>query len=226
MARLGIPLTALLLLAPLAAEATIVRAVAFDEKVEQAEGIVVGTCIAQESRWDDAHERILTYSTFRVEKTLKGAVDPEITLVTPGGKVGNIVQEIIGVPRFREGEENVVFVRNTKAGPTVAFLEQGNYKVVKDARGDRMAMPAVTSSVLVDTGRGTAVAPESARSMRDLEGAVRDTIRRREALRMELIEQRKKEEASLWNQVQRNKWLIGLALLGAIIATWQLYKRW
>lgn len=225
MARLGIPLTALLLLAPLAAEATIVRAVAFDEKVEQAESIVVGTCVAQESRWDDAEERILTYSTFRVEKTLKGAAEPEITLVTPGGKVGSIVQEIIGVPRFREGEENVVFVRSTQAGPTVAFLEQGNYKVVKDASGDRMALPAVTSAVMVDTGRGTAVAPESPRSLRDLEGAVRDTIRRREALRMELIEQRK-EEVSLWNQVQRNKWLIGLALLGAIVATWQLYKRW
>lgn len=89
-----------------------------------------------------------------------------------------------------------------------------------------MAMPAVTSSVLVDTGRGTAVAPESARSMRDFEGAVRETIRRREALRMELVERRKKEEASLWNQIQRNKWLISLALLGAIVATWQLYKRW
>lgn len=226
MARLATPLTLLLLLVPVAAEATIVRAIAFDERVDQAASIVVGTCTAQESRWDDAHERILTYSTFRVEKTLKGNVQDQITLVTPGGKVGSIVQEIIGVPRFREGEENVVFVRNTEAGPTVAFLEQGNYKVVKNARGERMAMPAVTSAVLVDTGRGTAVAPESTRSMRDLEGAVRETIRRREALRMELVERRKKEEASLWNQIQRNKWIISLALLGAIVATWQLYKRW
>ena len=226
MARLPLSLSALLLFAPLAAEATVVRAVDFEKKVEDAAAIVVGTCVGQQSRWDAAQDLILTYSTFQVEKTLKGQPSQTITIVTPGGTVGDTVQEIIGVPSFRQGEENVVFVRNTQSGPTVLYLEQGNYKVVKNERGDRIVAPAVSSAVLVDTGRGTAVNPEAPRTLRDFEGAVRETVRRREAIRMEMIERQKKEQASLWNQIQRNRILISLALLGALIATWQLYKRW
>lgn len=226
MARLAYPFAALLLFAPIVAEATIVRAVEFEKKVEDAAAIVVGTCVGQQSRWDAARNLILTYSTFRVEKTLKGDPAQQITIVTPGGTVDNTVQEIIGVPKFQAGEENVVFVRNTQTGPTVLYLEQGNYKVFKNDRGDRMVTPAVTSSVMVDTGHGTAVTPEAPRSLRDFEGAVRDSVRRREAIRMELLERQKKEQASIWNQIQRNKTLVSLALLGAILASWQLYKRW
>lgn len=225
MARLPYSLAAFLILAPVAAEATIARAVKFDEKVDTAASIVVGTVVDQESRWDDQHKWILTYSTIRVEKTLKGAPEQELTIVTPGGKVGTIVQEVIGVPQFREGEENVVFVRDTEAGKTVAFLEQGNYKVVAGANGERMAIPAVSSAVLVDTGRGTAVTPEAPLSLRAFEGNVRETVRRREVMRMEMLEKQKKE-ASIGSVLQRNAGWVALALLGALIASWQLYKRW
>lgn len=221
-----LPVAALLLLAPLAAEATISRSVAFEEKVENASTIVVGRLVGQQSRWDAANRNILTYSTFRIEKTLKGNPAQELTIVTPGGTVGTTAQEFIGVPRFRDGEEHVLFVRQAQAGPTVAFLEQGDYRVEKNDRGDRMVTPAVSTTVLVDTGRGTAASPEQPRTLRDFEGAVRDSVRRRETKRMELIEQQKKEQASLWNLIRRNKALVLLALLGAALATWQLVKRW
>lgn len=219
-------IAALLLLVPLTAHATIARAVQFDEKVDQATAIVIGTCIAQESRWDAARNWILTYSTFRIDKTLKGLPVQEIVIVTPGGTVDNIAQEIIGVPRFREGEEHALFVRNSQAGPTVLYLEQGDYRVMKDSRGEKMLEPAVSSAVLVDTGRGTAVTPEAPRSLRQFEGSVRDTIRRREQNQMEMIERQTKEQASLRSQVRRNRELLALALIGALLATWQLAKRW
>jgi hypothetical protein len=218
-------LAAFLTLAPVAAQATIMRAVPFDEKVENAAAILVGTCTAQQSRWDDAHNWILTYSTFRVEQTIKGQPAQEITVVTPGGTVGTVAQEVIGVPQFKPGEENVVFVRNSRSGPTVLYLEQGSYRVAKEDRGEVMVIPAVTSSVLVDTGRGTAVTPEKPRSLRDFEGAVRETMRRHEAMRMEMIE-RRKAEASIWQQIRPWRALIALALLGAILASWQIYRRW
>ena len=225
MARKPLALAAFLLFIPLTAEATIARAVQFEEKVERAASIVVGKCVAQRSQWDPAHNWILTYSTFRIEKTLKGLPAQEITIVTPGGTVDNIAQEIIGVPRFREGEEHALFVRHTKTGPTVLYLEQGAYRVTADGRGERMVAPAVSSAVLVDTGRGNAVAPEPPRTLRDFEGSVRDTIRRREANRMEMIERKKKDQASLRQQVRRNRELLVLALIGALFATWQLAKR-
>lgn len=218
-------LGALLLLLPMTAEATISRAVEFEEKVEGAASIVVGKVIAQESRWDASRNWILTYSTFAVEKTLKGQPAQQITIVTPGGTVGNMTQDVVGVPKFRQGEENVVFVRNSQAGPTVAFLEQGNYKVRSNERGDRIVEPAVSAAVLVDTGRGTAVAPEGARQMREFERDVRESVRRREIMRMQVIEREKKEQASLWNQLQRNRVLVALAVLGILLATWQFAKR-
>jgi len=224
MTRIALALTALLSLVPVTAHATISRAVAFDEKVANASAIVMGKCVAQESRWDDSRNWILTYSTFRIEKTLKGQPAERITIVTPGGTVGHITQDVIGVPKFREGEENVVFVKNSQAGPTVAYLEQGNYRLRRSGI-DRVVEPSVTSAVLVDTGRGTVVRPESPRALREFEGAVRDTIRRREAIRMELVERQKKEQASLWNQLQRNRVLVALAVLGIILATWQISRR-
>ena len=216
---------ALLLLLPVSASATITRAIDFEEKVEHAASIVVGKCVAQESRWDSTKNWILTYSTFAVEKTLKGQPAQNITIVTPGGTVGNLTQDVVGAPKFQQGEENVVFVRNSQAGPTVLYLEQGSYKVRKDDRGERVVEPAVSAAVLVDTGRGTAVTAEGPRKLREFEGAVRDTVRRREVMRMQVLEQQKKEQASFWNQLQRNRVLVVLAVLGVLLATWQFARR-
>jgi hypothetical protein len=223
--RPALALATLLSLAPMTAHATISRAVAFEEKVENAAAIIVGECVAQQSRWDEARNWILTYSTFRVEKTLKGFPAQQITIVTPGGTVGNIAQDVIGVPKFKPGDERVLFVRNTQAGPTVLYLEQGDYHVVEN-RGEKLVKPAAeTAALMVDTGRGVAAAAEPVRTLRDFEGSVRETMKRAELQKMELIEQ-KKAESSIWAQIQRNKILVALALIGAGLATWQLYKRW
>lgn len=222
--RLLLAVAALVALVPLAADATLSRAVPFEDKVDHASAIVLGRCVAQESRWDGAHKWILTYSRFQVEKALKGQAVGELTIVTPGGSVAGTHQETIGVPKFREGEDVVLFVRNTKAGPTVLYFEQGAYRIVKEGT-ERMVVPATSAAVLIDSQRGKAVTPESPRTLRDFEQGVKETIRRSEAMRMELVE-RRKQEASFWRTVQRNKALVILALLGAILATWQLVKRW
>ncbi|MGN6182825.1 MAG: hypothetical protein ACTHQM_04135 [Thermoanaerobaculia bacterium] len=224
MTRRLLPLL-LVVIAPLTASATVSRAVAFEEKVENAASIVVGECVRQQSQWDNARNWILTYSTFRVSKTLKGFPAQEITIVTPGGTVGHIAQDVIGVPKFKPGDEHVLFVRNSQAGPTVLYLEQGDYHVVDD-RGEKLVRPAAEiASMTINTGRGIAAAEEPVRTLRDFEGSIRETIKRTELQKMELIEQ-KKAESSIWSQIQRNKILVALALIGAALATWQLYKRW
>ncbi|HVE70551.1 MAG TPA: hypothetical protein VNI54_04215 [Thermoanaerobaculia bacterium] len=225
MTRTSVALAALLSILPVSAYGTISRAIDFEEKVENAAAIVVGKCVSQKAQWDAGREWILTYSTFAVEKTLKGQPTQQITIVTPGGTIDNITQDIVGAPTFQPGEENVIFVRNSAAGPTVAYLEQGAYRVQKNERGDRIVEPSVTASVLIDTGRGTAVGPESPRELRAFEGAVKDTIRRREVMRMQIVEREKKQQASLWNQLQRNRILVALAVLGIMLATWQIARR-
>jgi hypothetical protein len=223
--RIALAFAAAIALTAVAAEATIARAVKFDEKVEQAAAIVVGRVVSQQSSWDAGKQRILTYSKIRVEKTLKGLPSQEITIVTPGGTVGDIAQDYVGVPRFNTGEEHVVFVRNTRIGPTVLFLDQGAYHVDQDDRGDRIVRPLESNAVLVDTQRGTAVAPDHPRALRDFEGNVRDSMKRQASIKMEMIEQQKREEASFWSQVKRNRTLVIVALLGVLLAGWQVYKR-
>lgn len=160
-----------------------------------------------------------------MEKAYKGAAAGQITIVTPGGRVDNVAQEVIGMPRFQEGEDHVLFVRNSQAGPTVLYLEQGAYRVEGGERGERRVQPLVSNAVLVDSQRGVAVAPERKRTLREFETTVRDTVARNRAQQMELAAKKKEDESSLWNQLRRNSPLVLLALVGAALATWQLMKR-
>jgi hypothetical protein len=224
------PLSALvagaLSLVPVPAGATLMRAASFDEKVDKAQSIVLGECIKSESRLDPTGRWILTYSTFRVEKSLKGAPATEVTVVTPGGQVGDRYQDTIGVPDFKKGDQRLLFVRNSQAGPTVLYFDQGTYEVTKDDRGEQMIVPIASDAVRVDTQRGLAVPEESPRSLREFETGVRDSIRRNAVQRMQVIErQRAKEQASIGSILSRNKGLIALALIGAALATWHFLRR-
>ena len=140
--RTALAFAAVLALTPDPAEATIARAVKFDEKVEQRRGHRRRHIVSQQSAGTRTGERILTYSKFRVEKTLKGSPAQEITIVTPGGTVGDIAQDYVGVPRFHTGDEHVVFVRNTRPDRRCCIFDQGAYRVEKDSRGERIVHAA------------------------------------------------------------------------------------
>lgn len=219
-------LAAALVLTAVAANATLTEAIPFDKKVETAATIVLGKVVRTESRWDDSHSRILTYTTIRVEKAFKGRADGDITVVTPGGQVGDVHQVTIGVPTFREGDENVLFVRNTSAGPTVAYFDQGAYAVYQE-NNEAYVQPVESDAVRIDTQRGVAVESEAARPLRQFESDVREAVGRITAQRMELIERqrRARNQASIWSILERNAGLVLLALVGAMLATWQLTRR-
>lgn len=169
-------LLALALLLPSTASAAIARAVDFDEKVAQADAIVLGRCIHTESSWEPSGRWIVTRSTFAVEKQFKGATTATVTVVTPGGTVGSIRQETIGVPHFEEGEVSVVFIRRSQLGATVLYQDQGVYRV-DESSGSRIVAPKATNLVLVDMQRGTAVArDESPRTLAAFEREVHDRL--------------------------------------------------
>jgi hypothetical protein len=225
MKALGTALIATLV--TVSADASVARFASFDDKVEKASQIVLAKCVKQRAEWDSAHRWILTYSTFNVEKSYKGDGAQEVTVITPGGVVGEVHQATVGMPAFREGQDNVLFVRNTAVGPTVLYFEQGAYDVVRDDRNNRIVQPVMSDSVHVDTQRGMAVAPESARPLRTFETEVQTSLRRQAAQRMELIRARQKEQQppTIVDILQRNKLLVALAMAGIALATWHLIKR-
>src|SRR5438105_11569257 len=141
-------------LATPSAHAAIAVAASFDQKVDNAAAIILGKCVRTESKLDPSGRWILTYSTFAVEKSFKGGAAGEVTLVTPGGSVDGVHQSTIGVPAFRQGDEHVVFVKNTRLGPTVLYFDQGTYDVTSDGHGERVIAPVPTNVVVVDTQRG------------------------------------------------------------------------
>jgi hypothetical protein len=219
--------TAVCLLAP-AAQATLAVAATFDQKVDNAAVIILGKCVRQESRFDPTGRWILTYSTFQVEKTMKGTAGPEVTIVTPGGQVGSLHQVSVGIPEFRLGSENVIFVKNSKAGPTVLYFDQGAYDVSNDERGERVVSPVPSNLVKIDTQRGVAVAPDDTpQPLPRFEQRVNDTLRdlRDHKMQMDVLAAEKlRREASLWSVVKENRWTVLLALVGIAFATWRLMR--
>ena len=203
------------------------KAATFDQKVENAAAIVLGKAVKKESRWDAEHRFILTYTTFRIEKSIKGLpAQQEITIVTPGGVVGDVHQDTVGVPEFSEGNEHVLFLRNTDEGPTVLFFDQGAYDVETE-RGQKIVKPVASDAVTIDTQRGVAVTPEEPRSLERFERDVREAENRLLVNRMEMMRKQRaaQEPPSMWTTIARNRYLILLAIIGIALATWQFIRR-
>jgi hypothetical protein len=209
---------------PFAANASVMRAIDFDTKVDHAAAIVLGKCVKTRSEWDPSHRTILTWSTFQVEETLKGTPAAEVTVVTPGGVVGDVHQDTVGIRPFREGSENVVFVRNTSIGPTVLYFDQGAYDVATDDRGDKIVAPVETNVIRVDTQRGVAVESERARTLREFKSDIHDSVERTRGMKMEMVRGRE-QQTSFLSAVAKYKLLVALALMGALLATWQFVRR-
>lgn len=209
-----------------AAHASMATVAPFEEKVDNAAAIVVGRCVKNESRWDPSGRWILTYSTFRVSNTLKGAPAPEVTVVVPGGAVGHVHQSSVGVPAFLEGNENVLFIRNSKAGPTVLDFDQGAYDVTKNERGETMIVPVATEAVHVDAQRGVAVPAETPRTLdqfkSDVDRAVRTAPERRQ--KMEIVRPRNTSPLTLGSMIIDNKLVFAALAAGLLLAAWQFFR--
>jgi hypothetical protein len=220
-------LLALLACAP-SLSASIAELATFDEKVENAATIVLGTCVRTSSHWDAAHRWIVTDSTFRVERVLKGSTAvSELTIVTPGGSVGGLHQETIGVPRFQAGDERVLFVKMTRSGPTVLYFDQGTYDVHTEA-GQKIIIPVTSKLVKIDANGAAVTDNEPARDLTRFEGDVQQSLRtigdRKQ--RMGALPPRKQpKEDSFIDVLKRNPLLVTLALVGLALATWRLVRK-
>ena len=208
------------------AGATLTKAATFDEKVSNSAAIVLGHVVRQESKWDDQHRWILTYTTLQIEKAFKGVPgQQEITIVTPGGRVGDVNQATVGVPDFAEGTDHVLFVRNSSVGPTVLYFDQGAYDVAKNG-SERVVQPVASDAVQIDTQRGMAVAAEEPRTLPEFERAVQASERRAGVNRMEMIRRQQQAlQPSLGATLSRYKYLVAIALLGIALASWQFIRR-
>lgn len=102
----------------------------------RADAVVQGRVKRLQSRWNGDRTRIFTEVELEVSEALKGAPGKTVTLIQPGGVVGEIGQRVSGLASFEPGEEVVVFLeKRSEASYHVAGMAQGKLRVERSSDG-------------------------------------------------------------------------------------------
>ena len=116
------------------AGATTLERMSVGEMTRRAHLVVRAQCVANATAWDAGE--IWTFTTFEVEETWKGEPAGRIRVRLLGGRAGEVTSTVAGVPRFRQGEEVVMFLERTGRGDySVVSWMQGTFRIRRDARG-------------------------------------------------------------------------------------------
>jgi hypothetical protein len=101
-----------------------------------AELIVRGRCISNAAAWDAGE--IWTFTTFMIEETWKGAptgAASQLNVRLLGGSLGNVASTVSGIPRFRPGEEAILFLEpNARGGFSIVSWAQGTFRIRREIR--------------------------------------------------------------------------------------------
>ncbi len=100
----------------------------------QSDVVAIGTVSATQCEWNADKTRIATRVTIAVSEFLKGgAGERQITLLTPGGEIGDVGELYCGAARFLKDEEVVVFAK-VQQGPAmqVAGGAMGKFTIERD----------------------------------------------------------------------------------------------
>jgi len=140
-ARRALCCALMLIAGAMAAPATTLLHMSLEQLSRTAKVIVRAQCAGSASAWDRGE--IWTMTTFRVEEIWRGSIDGaqfQVRLI--GGRAGNLTSSVSGVPRFRRGEDVVLFLERTGRGDfTVVSWEQGTFRI---GRGGPTAGETVT----------------------------------------------------------------------------------
>lgn len=122
--------------------ATVVLPADFTTVVIDSSLIVHGRILSARAALTGPERIIETVVTVAVLESLKGGVTETVSFRVPNGQVGRYRRVLIGAPEFTAGEEVVVFLRGrAPAMPMVFGLNQGLYRVARDAFAQAMVMP-------------------------------------------------------------------------------------
>lgn len=117
--------------------ATTIERMSIERMSRAAPLIIRAQCISNATAWDAGE--IWTFTTFQVLETWKASsrqVPHQITVRLLGGTAGALTSHVSGIPRFRVGEEVVLFLERTGRGDfSVVSWQQGTFRVRRDTRG-------------------------------------------------------------------------------------------
>jgi hypothetical protein len=122
--------------AALAVSAATLERMSVAKMTQAAQLVVRARCVANSTAWDSGE--IWTFTSFAVEDAWKGAPSgaaQQLTVRLLGGSMGNLTSTVSGVPRFRPGEEVILFLQTTARGDySIVSWVQGTFRIHRDAR--------------------------------------------------------------------------------------------
>jgi hypothetical protein len=122
-----------LALLAVAASATTLSRLRFEELVNQATAVARLRCIGAESRWESGE--IWTETRFETVEVNKGLLPGVVSVRMLGGSIGSLHSRVNGVPAFRPGEEAYVLLWGREGEPfRVLGWSQGTFRISRDPR--------------------------------------------------------------------------------------------
>jgi hypothetical protein len=122
-----------LALLAVAANATTLSRLRFEDLVNQATAVARLRCIDVETRWQDGE--IWTETRFETVEVNKGLLPGVVGVRMLGGIAGNLHSQVEGVPAFRSGEEAYVFLWAREGEPfRILGWSQGTFRITRDER--------------------------------------------------------------------------------------------
>ncbi|GAB3541559.1 hypothetical protein GCM10027443_41020 [Pontibacter brevis] len=111
--------------------------ISLEERIKEAEMVVEGEVISQQSFWDARQKKIYTSNIIRVYKAFKGKVESQqVELITEGGTIGLKKHVLSSALQLRTGQQGVFFLKRQQQLPrspgnqyvsTIAYGSQQGY---------------------------------------------------------------------------------------------------
>jgi len=102
--------------------ATLVGPADVESLTAAADAVVYGQVVRRSSAWAPGGGQIFTTVVLRPIETWKGAAAGEVSVLVPGGELGELSQTVPGAAAFNDAEEVVVFLH--RRGPGTYGVER------------------------------------------------------------------------------------------------------
>jgi hypothetical protein len=166
-----------------ASHASLVMALDTTELTKRADHIAVADVLSVESAWDQSHKKIFTTIQLSVVESWKGGAKPasHITVVQPGGTVGDISMTVFGMSQFTPGERTLVFLRGTTGAAGVVGMAQGKRPMSRDTGSGKWTVGTASSAglerVQAKGAAATRAEVEGPHSLDEMRGQVQQILK-------------------------------------------------
>ncbi len=170
------------ILLTICASATTVIPLSVENLTSVSSHVVEARAISSSNQWNAAHTLISTYTTFQVERILKGAAPSILVVRQLGGTLDGTTEKVPGVRHWKIGEQAVLFLRpgETRDGSfEVTGLIQGNFLIYRGLAGESLVSNGAPDASAYEVSSSKVTAYKgSAMRLHDIEARVQKAMQK------------------------------------------------